>query len=234
MYLGGKAKLARRIAEIINSEKKENSVYIEPFVGAGSVMVEVNSQEKKASDAHPGLITLWKALQRGWVPPDSVSEVLYAELKRKKDTADPLTSFAGFACSFSGKWFDTYARNKDSRNYASVARRSLLRKIEKMKKVEFSCVSYEKAHIPAGSFVYCDPPYEGVAQYRGVEAFCHETFWRWVEETAERATILVSSYCAPERFECVAEFAVKRDLRGGKPHRTKLTERLFAVPGTFK
>ena len=64
-----------------------------------------------ASDVNRPLITMYKALQDGWIPPSTVTEEMYAEYKGIQDAEDPLTAFIGIGCSFSGKWFGGYARS---------------------------------------------------------------------------------------------------------------------------
>lgn len=78
-------------------------------------------------------------MQRGWVPPDKLSEADYAQLKLKKDPSDP-------GCSFSGKYFRGYARGAETRNYAYGAKQSLLKKLDKCKDVEFTCCDYRAWH----------------------------------------------------------------------------------------
>lgn len=115
-YLGGKARLRKQIGAYIN-EIIGDREYIEPFVGGGNILAEVRAKKRTALDANEALITMYKALQKGWRPPTAVSEEEYAHYKALKDPNDPMTAFVGFAASFGGKWFGGYARSRQGQDY---------------------------------------------------------------------------------------------------------------------
>ena len=78
-YLGGKSKIRKQIATFLESLRKTNQVYFEPFVGGGWVLQEM-SGKRIASDGNKALIQLYKSLQQGWIPPDFVSEEEYKQV----------------------------------------------------------------------------------------------------------------------------------------------------------
>jgi DNA adenine methylase len=226
-YLGGKARIAEQISEFINSaiELNKLKIYLEPFVGAAWIMERVKCPQRYGFDAHPDLILLWQALQSGWEPPSTLEESLYHELKKAEPSA--LRGFAGFGCSFSGKWFGGYAKDATGRNYAGNACRSLLKKKDSLSDVEFLQADYTEIQDIAGALIYCDPPYAGVTSYAGVEPFSSVDFWQWVREKSEKNLVLVSEYQAPEDFEAVLEIETRLDMQ--TKDSTKRIERLFRL-----
>jgi DNA adenine methylase len=127
-YMGGKSRIAKPIAAAILEATSARCSYVEPFMGAGSVAAQLVPQFKRAylSDASEDLIALWSAVQRGWEPPVEVTSAEYASLREAAPSA--LRGFAGYGCSFGGKWFGGYARNARADNFALQSRNSLLRK----------------------------------------------------------------------------------------------------------
>jgi len=100
-YLGGKSKIRKQIASYLESIRGGLD-YFEPFVGGAWVLQEM-SGKRIASDGNDALITMYKALQGGWVPPDYVSEAEYQAVRVANNPTDPMTIFCGIGCSFAGK-----------------------------------------------------------------------------------------------------------------------------------
>ncbi len=228
-YLGGKSKTANQIAAYLNDSRKLGQPYWEPFVGAGWILERIHTEPIFASDVHPELIAMWQALQKGWIPPDTVNEETYQKAKAGKfDNA--LTGFIGFACSFGGKWWGGYARNNSNDNYAEWAKQSLLQKIIHMDHPVFFQANFFECYTPAlGCLIYCDPPYNGMTGYKGTDKFNTVQFWervRWLEENGH--TVVISEYEAPEDFGCVLEMPTKTGLqtKNGKSSRI---EKLFRL-----
>lgn len=178
-YFGGKTRIGKHIAEYLQSIRKDGQVCIEPFVGAGWVMTLVNG-ERYAYDKHPYLISMYQELQKGWVPPTSLTREEY-EKARDGELPVYLTGFIGFGCSFAGKWFGGYAKSGD-RNYCLNAHNSIMKKMKTMQDVKFECKDYLELK-PVGALIYCDPPYQGTTQYgKVVGDFNSELFWNKVRE----------------------------------------------------
>ena len=123
-YFGGKARLAPQIVTYLNSIRGSRHFH-EPFVGGANIVSNMIGC-RFAYDLCQPLITMYNALQTGWVPPIKVSETDYNLLNERRDACDPMTAFAGFGCSFAGKYFGGYARDNTGRNYASNAKNSLM------------------------------------------------------------------------------------------------------------
>jgi len=204
-YLGGKSRFGVEIARIIRSKRRKNQVIMEPFCGMCYVSQHLYPELVICSDLCKPLILLHQAIQQGFIPPDFISEEEYAELKiRWKEGEDsPLIGFAGFACSFSGKWFGGYARG-NSRNYCSEAKRSLLKRHRLLKKIWFRYGNYRSLN-PKGCLIYADPPYAGTTGYSFGE-FDTTIFWKIMRNLSFDNTVLISEYKAPSDFNIIAEW----------------------------
>lgn len=226
-YMGSKNRISKELLPIMLKHKKENQTYVEPFVG-GANMIDKIEGKRIGNDFNSYLISLWIALQNGWIPPVSLTKEEYYEIKLNKEEHQPeLVAFVGFICSFGAKWFGGYAQNKKGTNYAEVGSRVLRKQIKLLKDVTFINSSYLDLDIPDNSFIYCDPPYANTTSYK--DKFDHEEFWQWCrEKTKEGHTVLISEYSAPDDFECLFEKKVKTVLDKNKQDKTR-TERLFKL-----
>lgn len=225
-YFGGKARIAKDIATYLKDIRKENQVYIEPFVGGGWVM-SLMEGERQAYDKHPYLIAMYNELQNGWQPPTSLSRDEY-ERAKNNELPDFLTGFIGFGCSFAGKWFGGYAKSGD-RNYCLNAHNSVMKKMKTMQDVQFECKDYREINS-SGALIYCDPPYQGTTQYgKVVGDFDSNEFWDKVREWSKDNTVIVSEYNAPDDFEAVWVKETKTDIRNKDNEKEKRIEKLFML-----
>lgn len=226
-YLGGKARIAKPLAEYINSRLKPNQPYWEPFVGSGWVISKIDKNRKRyGSDIHEELIAMWKALQMGWLPPEHITEEEYYNIKNNINNL-PLRAFAGFGCSYGGKYWGGYARDpKSDRSYAKNSYNSLLKRLPDVLDVHFFCNHYKKSNPKIKTFIYCDPPYEGTTGFRN--KFDNEEFWDWVRsKTVYGHTVLVSEYKAPSDFTCVWKIQTRTDMSDKNNQKIERIERLF-------
>lgn len=226
--MGSKAKYAKEILPIILKDRKPGQWYIEPFVGGANVIDKVDGL-RFGSDINNDLIILLSAIRDNWVPPEIISEDEYNNLKAQKSS--PLRSFAGFGCSFGGKWFCGYARDKTNRNYAAEAKRNLLAQAPNLKGVDFCHCSYDELMLPDNSLIYCDIPYFNTTSYKD-KAFNHDKFWKWAEERANMGhQMFVSEYTSPSHWKCVWERQVNSSFdhnrKAGKVKQS--VERLFTL-----
>lgn len=232
-YMGGKVRISKWLAGHINEHTSRGLPYWEPFVGGAAVVPRVQACRRIASDASKPLITTYKNLQNGWTPPTILTEERYAELKAKQDPDDPETAFAGFFCSFSGKWFAGYARSRGGeRDFCGEAHRGLLKLKPLIEDVEFYHCSYV-SNSPSGFVLYCDPPYVNTTGYGCVGGFDHSEFWTWTRRMAAADNVvLVSEYEAPDFAVPVGEVQRNLEMRRSKTGPSeKRTERLFLVNG---
>jgi DNA adenine methylase len=227
-YLGSKARIAKKILPIILKDRKPDQYYVEPFVG-GCNSIDKVSGPRIGNDSNAYLITLWKSLQNGWVPPTIVSKELYANVQKYPDLHPmELVCFVGLLCSFGGKWFGGYAANSKGDNYAERGARILLKQIKNLKDVEFYSFDYNQMNIPENSIIYCDPPYANTTQYKN--KFDSVKFWEWCREKfKEGHKIFISEYSAPDDFECLVEIPVSTKLNKNKDQ--PRIEKLFQPKG---
>lgn len=228
-YMGGKYKLKSQIGELINSVRADGQTYWEPFVGSAWVTTQLESDDKViCSDLNPYLISLWKELLNGWIPPDYITEKDYEWIKQNKDIYPHLTAFVGFGCSWGGKWFGGYARDK-KRNYAKESKNSLLNNVLLLRDLDiaFHVWNFIKQKAPDDScFIYCDPPYKSTTGYGAVKKWNADKFWNKVRQLdKEGHTILISEYSAPEDFKCVESFRSNKTLNTENQKST--VEKLF-------
>lgn len=153
-YMGSKRRIAKYILPIILKDRKAGQWYVEPFVGGANIIDKVEGN-RIGNDINAYLIAMFQALQKGWIPPDSLSENKYNEIKENKDRFyKGVVGFVGFGCSFGGMWFSTYARDGLKAkglpcNYCKESKGSVLKQIKNLKGVIFKNESFEKLDIPS-------------------------------------------------------------------------------------
>lgn len=228
-YNGGKAAVAKELANILAEFGKEGITYWEPFVGCANVISrpELSKFKRVGSDSCGCIIAYLKALQGGWLPPENVSEEEYHFWKNKKDEDDPMVAHVGFGCSFGGKFFGGYARSGD-RNYAKNAYNSAIKQTPFLSNIEFILSGYKEYSEFAG-LIYCDPPYAQTTKVgTGGGQFDTEAFWQWTRGKAQKGSLVfVTEFDGP----CFAEEIWKKQINDGlrRKDESKMVERLFLV-----
>lgn len=102
-YMGGKSRISKQIAEVLNSAINKGTPFVSLFCGSCAIESKVQANVKILNDKHPYLIAMWQALQNGWTPPDIVTKEEYYRVKANMDENPALTGFVGFGLSFGGK-----------------------------------------------------------------------------------------------------------------------------------
>jgi DNA adenine methylase len=225
-YLGGKSRIRRAVAETIEKYRVADQSYFEPFVGGAWVLQEIKGV-RHAADINKWLITMYKALQDGWIPPENVSEDEYKRYKIDTPEDDPLTAFIGFGCSFAGRWFEGYARSK-KRNFAAETKRSLIKQLPLIESVVFKCVGYQDCN-PDGMIIYCDPPYAETKKYSGTVNFDSDKFWETMRMWSQNNTVLISEYNAPDDFDCIKKIESRMGLRNNGSENELRIEKIFKL-----
>lgn len=229
-YLGGKFRTAKYIVPFLQKALDDSGLpYVEPFVGGCNILPNVKSvQGRMAGDINEPLVNMYEALATGWIPPDTIDEAKYAELKALQDKADPLMAFAGFGCSFSGKWFGGYARS-GSRNYAKNCKNVLLKLVPKIQGVRWYSGSFFDLSLYRRSLIYCDPPYANTTQYDFCGGFNHTQFYDKCRELRKEGHfVFVSEYAMPDDFVEVLSIETKTDIRT-KTGKSTRTEKIFTL-----
>lgn len=230
-YFGGKTRICKDISKIINNYMKEDKTFLSPFVGAGWVEQYVKGG-KILNDKHFYLIKMYEQLKDGWLPPTELTKEEYDLIKENKDDKPHLTSFVGFGCSFAGKWFGGYAKDKSGRNYCLNAYNSIKKKLNNglLDNAKLLNKDYKELK-PVNYVIYCDPPYKGTTQYDKniVGEFNHDEFWNTVREWSKDNIVLVSEYNAPDDFEVIWQKETKLDIRDGNNEKKDRVEKLFKL-----
>jgi len=213
-YMGGKTRIAKSLARVMLDSTIARVGYVEPFVGAGSVAVEMTPHFRHVflSDASPDLIMMWQALQNGWKPPKIVTEDMYNFYRHAPASAP--RGFIGYGCSFGGKWFGGYARDpRKPWSFAQTAINGLSEKIVVLQTAHFYELNYRDMLIPNDAVVYCDPPYRGKTKYERLANFDSDEFWQTAKEWSSYANVFVSEYTAPLGWVSIWNAQPKMTLR---------------------
>ena len=232
-YHGGKSYMAKALVTTILSDTNKRDFWIEPFVGGGNVMEHAapHFQVSIGMDAHPDLILMWNAAKSGIAPP-LMTENLYRELRHAKPSA--LRGYAGFGCSFGGKWFGGWAAERREHNYAAGSMRVIHRQglVFRDCNTTFVRCSFGSTTPPPGSVVYCDPPYVNTTGYS--DSLDYDFFYRTLRKwTAQGSVCYVSGYDIPNAVPADMVWEGKQIVRAGrrKPgEKSKVrNERLYRI-----
>lgn len=202
LYLGGKGKIARRLAAVINAERGAAPIW-EPFCGGAHMSMALGGTVW-ASDINEGLIALYNAVRRDpcfldTIPDDPTLEDWTAA--KALPASHPLSAFYGFGCSRSGMFFRSPMLGRHNRHqpgstdtFAQGAK-NVLRRTAACSAIfvhdDFFAVPPEP-----GVIGYLDPPYRGTTGY-GM-AFDHDRFYGMVDNWAARGSLMfVSEYAFP-------------------------------------
>ena len=229
-YMGGKSRISKQIAEILNSAIDKNKPFVSLFCGSCAIESKVQADVKILNDKHPYLIAMWQALQNGWTPPDVVTKEEYYRVKANMDENPALTGFVGFGCSFGGKWWGGYAKDKRGDDYCGQAKRGLLKDLVDIQSATFTCLDYHDVEIPDGAVVYCDPPYANTTGYT-VGQFDTNEFWDYMRQLSKRCDVYISEESAPDDFECIWSKEKVRTLEKSDNVGRVKVEKLFKYKG---
>lgn len=203
-YMGSKRRIAKQIIPIMLEGRYPGQYYIEPFCGGCNTLEHVEGN-RIGSDIHPELISMWKSVAHGWLPPTfPITEEFYNHIKEDSSRYTSLyhktmVGYAGFALSYGGKFWGGYRRDKaGKRDYSLEAFRNALIQFPKLHGVWFECTSYENLLIPSRSIIYCDPPYLGTTGYGKKNHFKTGAFWQWCKLQVDKGhTVFASEYYCP-------------------------------------
>lgn len=194
--------------------------FVDVCCGSGAVSSFIGKERPDialvCNDVHPAAVALLRGVAReGWNPPVNLEEEEYKALQAqaKMGDASALIGFAGFGCSFGGKYFGGYARQKGY-NFAQGAARVLKRDAAHLARADFYNLDYaalvDAVGVREGDVWYVDPPYAGTTGYAGTPKFDHVRFWAWAADLAQRVPVLVSEFAAPP--EWTELWSVKRHI----------------------
>lgn len=227
-YLGGKSRIAKQLAEVIDSIRHPGQWVWDAFCGGLSMSVALRKKGPVwSTDANAALIAMHAAVQSGWDPPSKVSPEEYAAAKRLPDS-DPRKAFCAVCCSFSGKWFGGFARGA-GRNFADEGARGL---VAKRCAIPTACVDFLSVQPqPCEAILYLDPPYAGTTGYDGAPPFDSALFVQRVREWSRWTHVFVSEYAFPIG-ECVWSKAQTTTVSRDKSRYSQAVERLYYLGPT--
>ena len=242
-YQGGKAKLGKRIYDVIDILEEyladDYLEYVEPFVGFCGVMKHFGGDQNrpgsiKGYDANKDVIEMWKALQTGWKPPIRCSRAKYNELKHSNEHSAE-RGFVGVACGYSGIFFAGYREklNYKSGSQSSMAMtsRSVIKTANDLDRVKFINKSYEELS-PKNCLVYCDPPYkDNKYSSEFFVDFDTDEFWETMRRWSKDNIVVVSERIAPDDFNCIWKSTV--DVIHSNKTKNEV-EKLFIYKGLYK
>ena len=222
-YNGGKTQMIRSYGMgdfwLREIRKRKPRRFVDACCGSAAVTTFVRREFPDlpiiASDIHPSLIALLKAISAGWKPPIVLTQTEYLELKAAdaRGEVSALIGFAGFACTFGAQWF----AGKGAMSMVGGSSRSLIAAAPFLQTVDLRCGSYVDLlpEVADGDLWYFDKPYEGTQGYKGTPKFDHAAFWKSARHLAHRVDVLVSEFAAPEGWKELWSVQRKLSTRGG-------------------
>lgn len=238
-YCSGKSRISKQISNVIREREREreSKTLVSLFCGTCSVESKLADffNVLICNDKQEYLIAMLNGVQKGYELPENITENQYKYIREHKDEDKVLTGFVGFGCSFAGKFFGGYARNKTNTNYASQSKRSLLKDICNLSTTKFICMDYQEVELPEDCVVYADPPYKGTTTGYGLkESFDSEKFWDYAREVSKTHNMYISEQNAPEDFVAIWEKPFTRMMNSNKDNIFKVTEKLFVHKDVLK
>lgn len=238
-YLGSKRRISKYLLPIILDRLKPGMDYVEPFVGGANMIDKIpDSFKRYGYDKNKYLISLFKSIQSGFIPPDNVSELEYNLIKTDfKNNGniypDYIKGFVGFCCAFGANFFSGYARCSKNTNYAKWGKNNILKQKQFINSVIFDEKDYRDIVFNNTSLIYCDPPYINSAKYckRSTSEFNHEEFYNWcIDRKKEGHTVLISEqYMPDDNFLCILEHEIICNIDNKNKQSKKRVEKLYEV-----
>ncbi len=224
-WVGGKNKMKKKILPYL-PEGYRKFLYVEPFVGAGSIFFAINSNCSVISDINKKLINCYHVIK---VRPQEVCVLLnnlmkndsaenyYTVRKSFNKSVDKVQQAAQFIYLNKSSFNGIYRVNKKGeynvpygykKKLTSVDLAEFIKISEYMKNTEIVCCSYKKTQKYAGkkTFYYLDPPYPPI---NGTSFFTHytenrfdkndqESLMRYAEDIAKKgAKVMITNADLP-------------------------------------
>jgi DNA adenine methylase len=243
-YSGSKARFIKELTPILTEHLDGSNTFYDCFMGGANVISNIDYDKKVGIELNRYILSLWfKILHEGTADflPDTLTREEYEDIRenyinRTDKYPDWLIGYVGSCCSFGGAWFNGYAAYNPKKNedHIKEAKRGIMKQVENFKHIDGThvlCGSYLDFEYPAGSVLYCDPPYADTKKYES--DFNHNLFWEWVRMVSQNGCyVYVSEYRAPSDFKCIWQ-KEKKDGMGSSAtgvSKTKV-EKLFVYNG---
>jgi len=224
-YVGSKNRIAKDIIPILLENRTNENCFVDLFMGGCNIVDKVDGF-RIANDINPYLVACAEALSNGWLPPKTISEKMYYDVKYRKDAYDKaLVGYIGFQLSYGAKWFDAYRKdNIGTRDYSLEAYDHIKKQTSKLKGIKFYNLDYRQVPIPANSIIYCDPPYRFTTAYKSNQAKLDYTvFWQWCRtKSKEGHYVYISEYNHPADFKCIWQKEILKNLADAECRETAI------------
>ncbi len=234
-YMGSKRRIAKHILPIIIKDKLPDQWYVEPFVGGGNMIENVDGC-RIGADSNECAISALRFIRDGELPKNNFefTEAQYVAAKEnyKSGSVGVLSGvecYALIAFSFGAKmargWARGISHHGNARDYVMEQYKSNSKQQPKLKGVKLITSGYADLEIPPQSIIYCDPPYAGVTGYK--DKFDSAAFFEWCRGKVKQGhKVFISEYNAPDDFACVWSAELVVSIRK-KDKETKAVEKLF-------
>lgn len=238
-YFGGKNRIGRQLASVINKYIGNKDFY-SLFTGSGGVEQYIKANNKYYNDLHPFLKILYDELVTGWLPTiqecsqlfnvdfndyySTEVEAFYYSINTRKDLFDIYNNrqlayicIIGFGGSFGGKWMDGLARNKENtRNFFKQTINTLENKsynglCNNLR--DFTTLDYKTYANIKNAVVYLDPPYANTTGYT-TSNFDNNEFWEFAIELSKNNIVFVSEYKAHKDFQAIQTIKFTKGISG--------------------
>lgn len=200
-WAGGKQRVAKRLAAFVSSQLK-GRIYVEPFLGAGSVFFELRPEKAILSDISLNLISCYESVARN---PADVSRKLtslmqmdsvdfYYQVRDEYNSGSHSNTQAARLLYLNRTCFNGIFRvnklgdfnvpygHKNSPTFPSKDDLVLASEILSTAEVFHGCFRDSLSELPSNSVVFLDPPYPATS---GTAFFQHYTSDRFIDDDQE-------------------------------------------------
>jgi len=203
--MGGKFRVRKEIAKIIERARKPKQFFYDLFVGGANITGQFYDKYRAINDYNKYVIALYRAIADGWIPPCQITEAEYYKMRdNMQNYPDYLLGLVGFGCSFGAIFFENFAKESSKKNFLKTATNSVLSQKKSFEGIQIYNLSYDQVPLQNNSIIYCDPPYENTEKYTTGD-FDTKKFWEWNRQKSKEHLIFTSEYKAPSDFICFWE-----------------------------
>lgn len=230
-YMGSKSSIFKDIYPIIFKNINSETTFYDACCGGGNFIDKVPKHIKRIGiDINPYVIGALCLIRDNITSlPKNNEEFTIDDYKKYQyDTSLDIgmRGYVGFALSYGGKWFGGWCRDsKDKRDYVREAYNNATKQAALLQNCKFIVSDFMTMTYNHNSIIYIDPPYANTTTYKNIK-FDYVYFWEWVRKMSINGyNIFVSSYEAPNDFECLFEKTICSSLTpntGAKVGKEKL------------
>lgn len=199
-YMGSKTKIAPDIIRQLPRGERFVDLFGGGFAMSHAAILSNHFNSVLYNDFNPLIVELIRKGLRGdynysKFKPEFITREMFDREKEK----DPYIKYI-------------WSFGSDGQHYLFGKEIEPLERLERLQQLELSNISFEKYEHRPGDVVYCDPPYEGTADYG--QEFPHTAFYEWV--FSRDYPVYFSSYqISDRRFKLVWAKRLKSSFGGG-------------------